>query len=351
MREYATIRLREANEADLVEERCLDQCRARWLGSVDRARYDLIAWLAWVDLEIDNIRAVLQRCIERGDLTRGLDIAASLGYFWITRGTTESVRWLDQLLAAQDASPETEVRACFFRGWLSLLRAEPADARPWLDRAVTTARQAGLRRELALSLSLAATTQNACGDASSAARLLGEAASLTTELDAYPTTIELLQARAVDAVFAGATQEAGDLSTEGVRLSEAAGDIYYLESFRRNLASVAILVGDLETAKGQSVVALRLARDLDNRVAQYYSVCVLGWHASTPRQPRRAAQLLGAAAMLGIGAGADLVGPFEPFLHQAEASAISALDHEKYRAEFLRGRGMSRESALRSALG
>jgi predicted ATPase/DNA-binding NarL/FixJ family response regulator len=350
MREYASVKLREANEAELVEERCLERCRIRCLASVDQARYELVEWLAWVDLEIDNIRAVLQRCIERGDLVRGLDIAAALGYFWITRGTTEGVRWLDQLLAANDASPETEARACFFRGWLSLLRAEPADAPHWLDRAVTTARRAGLRPELALSLSLAATTQNACGDPATAKRLIEEAAPLVREVDAYPTTIELLQAQAVDAVFAGATQEAMELSTAGVRLSQAAGDIYYLESFRRNLASVAILVGDLETARAETVVALRLARDLDNRVAQYYSVCVLGWHASNTREPRRAAQLLGAAAMLGMSAGADLGGPFEPFLRQAETAASSALGHEKYQSEFIRGRGLSRESALRLAL-
>ena len=106
MREYASLKLREANEQDLVEERCLEYYRTRCLASADRARYGLLEWLAWADLEIDNIRAVLQRSVARGDLARGLDIAASLGFFWITRGTTESVRWLDQLLAADEASPQ-----------------------------------------------------------------------------------------------------------------------------------------------------------------------------------------------------------------------------------------------------
>lgn len=351
MREYASLKLREENEADLVEERCLEHWRIRCLGSADQARYGLREWLAWVDLEIDNIRAVLQRCVARGDLARGLDIAASLEYFWITRGTTESVRWLDQLLAAGDASPGTEVRACFVRGRLSLLRAEPADARRWLARAVTTARGAGLLSELAQSLSLAAMAENASGDPAAARRLIDEAAAVTRELDDYPATIELLQAQAVHAVFTGATQEAKDLSTEGVRLSQAAGDVNYLEAFRRNLASVAMLAGDLATAKVQSVVALRLARDLDNRVAQYYGLSVLGWHAANSRQSRLGARLLGAAAAMGVGAGADISGPFEPFLHQARESAISALGKPKFEAEFVAGKGMSRETALRLALG
>jgi predicted ATPase/DNA-binding CsgD family transcriptional regulator len=351
MREYASLKLREANEQDLVEERCLEYYRTRCLASAEQARYGLLEWLAWADLEIDNVRAVLQRCIARGDLARGLDIAASLGYFWITRGTTESVRWLDQLLVAGDASPQAEIRACYFRGWLSLLRAEPEDARRWLARAVATARRAGLLSDLAQSLSLAATAENSSGDPAAAGRLIEEAEALTLQLDDYPATIELLQARAVHALFAGATKEARDLSSEGVRLSQEAGDIHLLESFLRNLANVAMLEGDLDTTKARTVAGLRLAREIDNRIAQFYGLSVLAWHAANSRQPRLGARLLGAAERLGIGAGADIIGPFAPFLDQAKESAISVLGTSKFEAEFNGGKLLSRESALQLALG
>ena len=351
MREYANLKLREANEGHLVEERCLEYYRIQCLASAGQARYHLLEWLAWADLEIDNIRAVLQRCIARGDLLRGLDIAASLGYFWITRGTTESVRWLDQLLKSDEASPQTRVRAYYFRGWLSLMQADPASARPWMARAVTTARDASLLSELAQSLSLAATAENSFGDPAAARRLLDEAQAVTLQLDDYPATIEVLQARAIHAVFVGATEEAKDLSSEGVRLSQEAGDLYLLESFLRHLVSVAILAGDLDTAKAETVAALRLAREIDNRVAQYYGLSALGWHAANSRQPRLAAQLLGAAQMLGIGAGANIIGPFAPFLQQAKEAAISVLGTSKFEAEFNGGRALSRDSALRLALG
>jgi predicted ATPase/DNA-binding CsgD family transcriptional regulator len=351
MREYANLKLREANEEHLVEERCLEYYRIQCLASAGQARYHLLEWLAWADLEIDNIRAVLQRCIARGDLLRGLDIAASLGYFWITRGTTESVRWLDQLLKSDEASPQTRVRAYYFRGWLSLMQADPASARPWMARAVTTARDASLLSELAQSLSLAATAENSFGDPAAARRLLDEPQAVTLQLDDYPATIEVLQARAIHAVFVGATEEAKDLSSEGVRLSQEVGDLYLLESFLRHLVSVAILAGDLDTAKAETVAALRLAREIDNRVAQYYGLSALGWHAANSRQPRLAAQLLGAAQMLGIGAGANIIGPFAPFLQQAKEAAISVLGTSKFEAEFNGGKALSRESALRLALG
>ena len=351
MREYANLKLREANEEHLVEERCLEYYRIQCLASAGQARYHLLEWLAWADLEIDNIRAVLQRCIARGDLLRGLDIAASLGYFWITRGTTESVRWLDQLLKSDEASPQTRVRAYYFRGWLSLMQADPASARPWMARAVTTARDASLLSELAQSLSLAATAENSFGDPAAARRLLDEPQAVTLQLDDYPATIEVLQAQAIHAVFVGATEEAKDLSSEGVRLSQEVGDLYLLESFLRHLVSVAILAGDLDTAKAETVAALRLAREIDNRVAQYYGLSALGWHAANSRQPRLAAQLLGAAQMLGIGAGANIIGPFAPFLQQAKEAAISVLGTSKFEAEFNGGKALSRESALRLALG
>ena len=89
------------------------------------ARYHLVEWLAWADLEIDNLRAVLHQCVDRGDLARGLDIAASMQYYWITHGTTEAVRWLDQLLPAADASASTMVRA-YLPPWL----VEHAAGRP-----------------------------------------------------------------------------------------------------------------------------------------------------------------------------------------------------------------------------
>ena len=160
MREYATLKLRGANEERVLEERCLEYYRATCLQSVDQARYRLVEWLAWADLEIDNIRAVLHQCVARGDLAPGLDIAASMGYYWVTHGTTESTRWLDLLLGAEDAAPATQVRAYYLRGWLSLLQADAATARPWIARAVSRARETQQMAKLSEALSIAATVES-----------------------------------------------------------------------------------------------------------------------------------------------------------------------------------------------
>ena len=96
----------------------------------------LLDWLAWAELEIDNIRAVLQGCVARHDSRarigyRGL-AALLLGYprHHGERSLAGPTAGLRRGLSA-DAG-----QRYYLRGWLSVLQADPAAARPWLARAV-----------------------------------------------------------------------------------------------------------------------------------------------------------------------------------------------------------------------
>ena len=350
MREYASLKSHEADEEGLLAERCLEYYRTTCMSGAAGARYRLPEWLAWAELEIDNIRAVLQECVARKDSASGLDIAASMRYYWITHGTTESLGWLDQLLASGEASPQTQVSAFYLRGWLSVLQAEPAAARPWLARAVAVARDTHELAQLAEALSMSANVEEMIGDVAGAKRCLEEAEAIAADLREYVATIEVLQARAVHAFFGADMETAIAASSVGVRLSREAGDLFVLESMLRNLATAALLGGDLDTAKARLSEALRVARQIDNRFAEYFLLSGFGWHAASAGQARRAARLLGAAASVGAGAGADNRGPHAPFLAEAEESATRALGVAKFRAEFEAGKRLSRQAAVRLAL-
>jgi tetratricopeptide (TPR) repeat protein len=349
MREYASLKLRDANEVDVLEGRCIEYYRTRCLRFADQARYQPVEWLEWLDVEIDNIRLVLQRCIARGDFGRGLDLAASIGHYWITRGTTEGVRWFDQLLARGEASPQMQVRAYYLRGWLSLIQGDPAAARPWLARAVATARESSQLGPLSVSLSMSATAEAAVGELEPASRFLHEAEEMTAALHDYPATIELVSARANLAFFRGDIDTAKAASSEGVRLSREAGYLIHLESLLRNLGVVAMIAGDLDNARLRFVEALRVAQQIDHRIAQYYLLSLLGWHAASSGQRRLAAQLLGAAETIRTGVGANIIGPHVPMLAAAKESAIAALGASEFEAEFETGKHLSREAALRLA--
>src|SRR5438445_10512438 len=141
MREYSALKLREAVEEVVVGERCTDYYWSRCQQALAEARYRLADWLEWVDLEIDNIRAILRHCVTRRDASRGIDLATSLGWYWITRATTEGVRWLDELLAVGRGNPEGQFWAYFLRGFLAVLKADAIAARPPLQRALAAARE------------------------------------------------------------------------------------------------------------------------------------------------------------------------------------------------------------------
>jgi predicted ATPase/DNA-binding CsgD family transcriptional regulator len=351
IREYASLKLDEADEAELLTDRWLEHYRTTCLRLADGARYRLVEWLAWADLEIDNLRAVLDQCVRRGDLARGLDVAASMRYYWITHGTTEAVRWLDQLLTAGDASPPTLVRAYYLRGWLSLLQGDPVAARPWIAHAITTARTANLKALLSESLSMGVTNESVAGDLEAARGYIDEAEAIASGLEDFPATIELVLSRSVLAIFQGDFATATAASLEGVRLAREAGDLYQVESMLGNLAMVGLLSGDNDAANSRFVEALQVARDIDNRLQQYYGLAAAGWYANNAGRARLAARLLGAAETLATQTGADMAGPMRELLADTKDVARDSLGASSFESEYALGKRMNRDAALRLALG
>jgi predicted ATPase/DNA-binding NarL/FixJ family response regulator len=352
MREYAGLKLREAGEEEVFQQRCAEYYRVRCQRSSAEAQYGLAEWLEWMELEIDNVRSVLRRCLNHSDFQRGLDLASSLGWYWMTRATTEGVQWLNELLAAGPATPEVQARAYFFRGVLAVLQSDPIAARPALERAGAAARETGQLALLSHSLSMASVAENMAGDRASARRLLDEAqVVVTTGLDDLPAVLSLLQARALNGFFEGDLDAVRSAASEGARLSRAAGDLYRLEMMLINLGLAALITGDLGESKPLYTEALRIAQQIDDRVAEYSSLDALGCHAASSGQARLAAQLLGAAEAVRTGAGASVIAIHAPLLAQAAESAIAALGASRFESEFRAGTRLSRSVAIRLALG
>src|SRR5215469_14277209 len=353
MREFAALKLAEAGEEEAVELRCAEYYRSRCARSAMENRYRLLEWLDWADLEIDNVRAVLQRCLERADATRGIELAASLGWYWITRALTEGIRWLDALLASGTGDPEAHGWAYFMRGFLSLLKADPAGAGPALQAAVATARVTEQRDLLSEALSIASIAENLAGDHESAGRLLAEADVTAAGLGpAYPSgTLAVLQARAFNGFFMADLGAVRSAAAEGARLARKTGDLYGLEMMLLNLGCAALLAGDLEGPKPLLSEAVRIAHQIDDRVAQYYLLDAIGCHAALTRQARRAAQLLGAAETVRTEIGANVMPFLTPSLAQANELAVAALGATRFEAEFESGKRMDLDAAVSLALG
>jgi predicted ATPase/DNA-binding CsgD family transcriptional regulator len=351
MREYAARKLGEAGESEDLELRCTEYYVATCGAMALQARFRLLAWLAWMDLEIDNIRSVLRRCLVSADSRNGISLATSLGWYWITRATTEGVRWLDELLASGPGDPATLGWSWFIRGFLAVLQGDWAAAIPSLERAVTAARDAGDPVQLAHSYSIFSIAANMAGNRASALKMLEEAASIAGEIDDVPAKVGVLQARSFNAIFEADFGALRVAATEGASLSREVGDLYALHMMNVNLGAAALSLGELDESKARYEEALRIAYQIDDRIGQYYLLAGLAFHATVAGQPRVAAQLLGASETIRLGAGATVMAVLAPVLTQAEEAATAALGRAKYDAEFGAGKRLSRESAVGLALG
>jgi predicted ATPase/DNA-binding CsgD family transcriptional regulator len=351
MREYAARKLRDAHEEEELQERCTDYYVSAAQRQSPEARFRLPDWLAWMDLEIDNIRSVLRRCLAESDSARGIQLATSLGWFWITRATTEGVRWLDLLLASGPGNPETLGWSYFIRGFLAVLQGDWTAARPALEKAISASRRAAQPVQLANSLAMASIADNMAGDRTSAMRLLAEADEAAAGLDDVPAKVSVLQARALGALFEGDSETLKLVSTEGARLSREVGDLYALHMMNLNLGGAALLAGDLEESKARYLESLRIAYRIDDRIGQYYLLAALAHHAAVGGQAKAAAQLLGASEKIRIGAGATVMPAMSPIIAQARDTAAAALGRSRFEAELEAGKQLSRESAVNMALG
>ncbi|HEV3101200.1 MAG TPA: LuxR C-terminal-related transcriptional regulator [Candidatus Dormibacteraeota bacterium] len=351
MREYSALKLRESGEVETLAERCTDYYVQLCALTGPPARYQLAPWLEWMELEIDNVRAILRHCLDRGDFSRGVDLAASLGWFWITRATTEGVGWLDRMLAGGRGERESVAWACFLRGFLAVLQADTTAALPWLVRAAEGARELDNAELLTQATSMASIAAMTVGDRAASDAFYEEALTAVGEANDLAATTSVLQARALNGMFTGDLDAVREATSEGVHLSRGAGDLYVLEIMLMELAFVTLVMGDAGAAKPLYTEALQIAQRIDDRLAQSYLLAAFAWFAAGDGQARLGAQLLGAAEATRLGAGAGIIAPLAPLLEQAEESAVAALGRAKFDAELTAGKRLNRETAIRLALG
>jgi predicted ATPase/DNA-binding CsgD family transcriptional regulator len=348
MREYARLRLREAGEEVLVERRCMDYYLTRCRQFAVEGRHRLLEWLPWVELRIDTIRAVLRRSLDQDDVGTGTEIATYMMRYWITRATTEGVRWLDELLAA-GGQRSTDAGAYFVRGFLAVLQSDPAAGVPALERCVRAARD-GSPAGLSRSLSMASIAARMAGDGESSRRLLEEARLTADGLGDLGATLLLHQAQALNGLLDRDLAAVGPAAAEGARLSRETGDVYSLEMMLMNQALAAVMSGDLRDCELRSTEGLRMADQLDDRIAQCYLLGALACCAAGRGEYRRAAQLLGATDSVRAEAGARIHVGLAPALDQADKSARAALGPARFASDFTAGQHLTHQMASRLAL-
>jgi predicted ATPase/DNA-binding CsgD family transcriptional regulator len=350
MREYARMKLEAAGEDEMLAERCVDHCLQTCTRSATDGSH-LPEWLALIEFEFENARWAFRRCLRDGDASRAIDLAVSLGWYWITRATSEGVRWLDEVLATGGGTTQARAWVYLLRGYLAVLQGSSEAASSALERAVAAARESRQPVVQSSALSLAAIADNLAGDRRSAVRHLEDAEAIIGGGGDLGARLTYFQSRSLNGFFVGDLNEARSAAMEGAQISRETGAATTLALMLVNLGFAALMSGDIGEAKTRFAEALAVAREIDDRITQYYALIGLACATVRLRPATEAAQLMGAADGMRTETGVLLNPIFVRAIADAERTLVGKLGSQRLEAQREAGRAMTRESAIALAMG
>jgi predicted ATPase/transcriptional regulator with XRE-family HTH domain len=259
IREYATEQLHDSGEADEVASRHAEHYLSLAEEAAQAAQSPAAAsWLARLEHEHDNLRAVLRRCLARRDGDTGIRLAAALWWFWYVRGHAGEGRlWIGKMLPLPGAgrSPARRATALLGAGQLAIALGNYGDARDRLDESVELLRAADDHRGLAEALLVAGFAARVQEDYRAADARLHEALAL-----ARSTGHAFIEAAALHHLGMSAADARADLSNSR-RLLEQSLTLYRGLDLPRFVALVLLSIGDVARSDGDLPDAHRLVRE------------------------------------------------------------------------------------------
>ncbi|HYK33241.1 MAG TPA: tetratricopeptide repeat protein [Streptosporangiaceae bacterium] len=382
IREYATARLAEAGETELMHRRfrAFTVAETEALAMIGMARVEA-PWSARVDAimrfdaENANLRQVLGRALTDGDIESGLRICVSMRPVWIIEGSfAEGADWMDAFLRADRSGLSDDVLGSALVGRAQLAMAtDPDAARGYALEGLALCKSDAARFWAASALNLLAEVALHARDLDEAAAradeamavarpardrwnegyaagTLGATAAFRGDLErakelaemALATTYEIDQQWGAARALLGLGDLArltGDLAQASQRYSDAlviVREINAKPEIARCLAGlgrIAISQGDLDAAGKYFGDSLALSQSTGSRIGVIRGLDAFAALASDLGKPEPAVQLAAAAAALRADAGlpeapaartARIIGAAAPLGDQAIADLWEA---------------------------
>jgi predicted ATPase/class 3 adenylate cyclase len=333
-RAYALEKLTAAGERERVARRHAEYFRAQAQTADERARTgSTAAWLASVELELDNYRAVPEWALKDGrDTALGGAVAGALSWLWTAGGLlVEGRYWIGQAQASLDEAAHSQVAARLWRALAALsegtrkhdcaqralaLSDSVGDRRgaAWAlnslahallqmgqleaasganARALAQMRECADKRGVVTCLNLQGIIQRSCGDTVGAREVYAQA------LDAYKAIgdesgMSLVLGNLAELEFsAGQVEQALHLMGEALEIDSRGKNQARLALGYDNMAAYRIALGDVDGAREAAREALRLARRAQNALGTAVALQHLALLGALRAEVRRAAQLIG----------------------------------------------------------
>lgn len=267
VREYASERLAESSEEDIVRERHL-----RWAISVAEMAETKLAgaesanFIRRLEADHDDLRAALAWSLKTGRDGEALRLACALGDFWSTRGYYREGRaWLERAMAGLHDDLELVARAQFALARLAVDEGEYDDALELLTHSLEVARRAGYQRGEGRVLNLIGTVSGLRGDHITAHERFEAALASAVAAGDDRFAASCLSNLASTFFVAGEPDRAVAALEESLALSRTTADEQGEARALANLGFVAMQAGDDALAKSRFERAVSLLRHAGNK--------------------------------------------------------------------------------------
>jgi predicted ATPase/DNA-binding CsgD family transcriptional regulator len=348
--EYAWERLGDSGETETMRRRHAEY----FVELAERAEPELRLaqqnrWFQLLDVECDNLRAVLEWSLGSGDVTLGVRLAGALYLFWYTYGYhLEGRHWTQQLLKRLGDTPVIyHAKLLFCAGHFGMLHDLGA-AKPFFTQALAISRELGDKLHTAWALVfLGYVMLENMEEAISNAE---EGLSLFRELNYQPGIALALNVIGEIARFGGDDERARRAYEDCLAVSRQTGETRRLYWMVVNLAFLAQHEGDYKHARDLFHQGIQLARETNFKLDMASSLAFIAGTISATGQPERAVRLHGASE-----AALERMGAFHQPADKLEvdrniATVRTQLDKMTFAAAWADGRAMTLEQAVAYAL-
>ncbi len=250
IREYALEKLDESGEAAGLHDRHLDVfvALAEDIEPKLRGAYQQL-WMAWLEVELGNLRAALLWSWEGGRIEAGLRLANAISEFWWFRGyQREGQIWFERLLdrASEDVPVLVRAQAYSIASHISWQVGDHAAAKAQAEAGMALAEQAGEAGLWPLAFAMAGLAINlrATGDYAAAFDIGQRYMELVRAWGSPGDMPEFLVIHAINAIAVGKHDLGSQLLEEGLStIREQGGNTH-------RTADVSKILGDLARGGG-----------------------------------------------------------------------------------------------------
>jgi non-specific serine/threonine protein kinase len=394
IRQYAGEKLREAGEAESLDERHRAWCvRLAEEAEAGLAAQEQTEWLTRVDAEHDNMRAAMRYDLEQPGCPEGaLRMSGALLQFWHTRGhASEGLRWLEEALPrGVRAPPSVRAKALLAAGLLTCDRGEYARglglydeslalsrrsedrqlvaatlkrvgvaavvvgeherARLAVEESLAISRELGDRRGIASAVMYLGMLAHGRDDYDRAAALYEESLAIHRGLDDRRQVAILLVNLGDTALKRGELDRAVAFLEESLHVSRELGYKQNSGHAEGSLGEVARIRGEYDRAVGCFRRTLETFWELGDRRGVAYALESFAQTAASEGQAAAALRLAGAAGALRDASTLALTAPERAALERGLDAARSALGPSGAERALIEGRAMTLAQAVEYAL-